>query len=105
MKLITAKYSGTCKACGYPFAAGSQIRWGFRVMLHADCRTAFEAQDHDHEAPDWETVQQERDEYEYQLARAQGEVRRAELRLYGAAQVEAWDLQDDLNAYNRGDLG
>ena len=24
---ITAKYPGTCKACGKPFAAGTQIEW------------------------------------------------------------------------------
>lgn len=105
MKTMVSKYPGKCRACGYPFAAGSQIKWGAGVTLHANCQTAFEAQDRDHEAPDWETVQRRRDAYEYQLGRAQGEVRQAERRLYGAEMVEQFDLQDELNAYNRGDVG
>ena len=57
----------------------------------------------DDEPPDFETLQAQRDERDYQQGRAEGELRRAERKIYGDELAEAFDVQDELNRYNRGE--
>lgn len=37
MRTLTAKYSGTCGACGRPIKPGDRIRWAPRYTEHVHC--------------------------------------------------------------------
>lgn len=54
----------------------------------------------DGEPPD---PQIERDRREYEAGKAEGEMRRAERKIYGDELADAFHAQDDLNRYNRGE--
>lgn len=53
--------------------------------------------------PDYEAQAAERDRREYEAGKAEAEMRRAERKIYGDELAETFHLQDDLNAYNRGE--
>lgn len=57
----------------------------------------------DDEPPDYETQLAERDRQQYEAGKAEGELRRAERKIYGNELAEQFHAQDDLNRYNRGD--
>lgn len=57
----------------------------------------------DYEPPDFEAQQAERDRREYEAGKAEGELRRAERKIYGNELADAFHAQDDLNRYNRGE--
>jgi hypothetical protein len=46
MKTLTAKYPGTCAACGNRFEAGAEIAWEPKRALHAACRPEPEPTGH-----------------------------------------------------------
>lgn len=52
---------------------------------------------------DPDAAQMERDRQEYEAGKAQAELRRAERKIYGDELAEAFHLQDDINAFNRGE--
>lgn len=47
--------------------------------------------------------QDEKDRRDYEAGKAEGEMRRAERRIYGDELADQFHAQDDLNRYNRGD--
>ncbi len=53
--------------------------------------------------PDYEAQQDERDRREYEAGKAEGELRRAERKIYGDDLAEQFHAQDDLNRFNRGE--
>ena len=59
--------------------------------------------DEDDEPPDYETLMARREHQDYEDGKAQAETRRAERLIYGDELAETFHLQDDLNAYNRGE--
>lgn len=73
------------------------------AKIEQQIANAPEDNDEDNEPPDFETLQAERDQREYEAGKAEAETRRAERRIYGDALAEQFHLQDDINAFNRGD--
>ena len=77
---------------------------GFEVAdAELEAADAPDDEDEYDEPPDWETLQAERDRRDYEAGKAQAKVRSMERKIYGDALAESIHLQDDLNAYNRGD--
>lgn len=87
-------------------AADNLIDDAWEVFEEADAELQAADADRDdweNDPPDWETLQAERDRRDYEAGKAQAKVRQMERKIYGDALAETFHLQDDLNAYNRGD--
>lgn len=76
--------------------------WDLFEEARAELAPPDDADDDDdfYEPPD---PQDERDRREYEAGKAEGELRRAERRIYGNDLADAFHAQDDLNRYNAGE--
>lgn len=88
MKYFTARYAGSCRGCGGAIEAGSQIAWGGRGRtFHKSC------------APSGNR----RADSQYWQGRAEGERYSSDRKFYGEALAEAWAMDAEMAAFNRGD--
>jgi len=55
------------------------------------------------EPPDYEAQLAHWERQQYEAGKAEGELRRAERKIYGPELADAFHAQDDLNRYNRGE--
>lgn len=84
-RTLTARFAGTCDGCGSPVHKGERIAWAKGETYHDNCRPA--------RAGDAEDA---RDAAEYRAGRATASRRSIEIATYGAALVEAWEMEDEM---------
>lgn len=88
MRIMTARYAGSCAGCGTPIKAGESIAYaGRRRVYHANCQPSA--------CP--------RQDAEYYQGRQEGHQYSQNKKLYGEALAEAWEMEAELARYNRGD--
>lgn len=88
MKTITAKFAGTCAFCGTPVKKGERCLWSREAgVAHTSCRPSAEPEA----------------DREYWAGRAAGHRYSVEREVYGPELAEAFAIEDELAAYNRGE--
>lgn len=97
------QYETVCRVCNRTLTEPESIRTGIGPICAGRAAPGDVRPEVDDNEPDPDVRQMARDEDEYQAGKAAGELRSAERKLYGSAQVELWDMQDEINAYNRGE--
>jgi len=90
MKKMHSKYNGTCKGCGGHIQRGELIAWSKKAgAFHSSCAPSRDS----------------RADREYWEGRAQGNRYISDKQIYGQELADQWALEDELAAYNRGDIG
>jgi hypothetical protein len=99
MKLMTAKFAGSCRKCGDHIEKGDSILWGRNEGAnHANC-PIDDGSDYDEPVD----PQAARDEAEYQQGRAEAQQYIDNKAIYGSELAEQWEMDAEMGRYNRGE--
>jgi hypothetical protein len=124
MRLMSARFPGTCRSCGKPIRPGDTIAWGGRGRtFHQHCEptvarpsrgtgvdtatarfvAAGLGEEYVEDDGGYERRQRERDNSEYAQGLADGRRYSSDRRMYGEALAEQWAMDEEMARFNRGD--
>ena len=100
LRKLTARFSGTCDACGETVAIGDKILWAKGETYHDSGACRPGATDRDHEEDDGEDRAERalarRDEAEYRQGIADGRRYSEDRKTYGHELAERWEMEEEM---------